>query len=206
MRRSYIITDKFYRLSHSLRRNRGAVIVYSLTALLFLVIGIAIGVTIADKTAYAMRNGAPIFRSLRGDSGAFSFFFLTFLFSALYALFAASMFYFKATSFLSVAPYLYSSYALGVYTCVIIGLYSASALPMLFVLYIPMCLIEIVIFCMLSYRCIAFAALNGRCAPSAADVKQYYKETIPYLIALAVCALVKTVTVVLFGSALVGII
>ena len=206
MRRLYVISDKFYRLSHSLKRNRSAVVIYSLTALLFLVIGIAIGVTVADKTEYALRNGAPIFRYLRGDSGAFAFFLLTFFFSLLYGAFAASTFYFKATAFLSAAPYLYSSYALGMYSSVILGIYSASALPMLFVLYIPMSIVEIVVYCMLSYKCFAFAALNGRCAPTWSDIKQYYKELLPFYITLAISALVKAVTLALFGSALVGII
>lgn len=206
MRRTYIISDRLYRLSHSIKRNRGAVTIYALMTLLFLVIGVAIGVTIGDKESYALGNGAPVFRFLRGDSGAVVFFALTALFSLVYGAFAASLFFFKVTSFLSIASCVYAAYSLGVYTCVLIGIYSASALPMLFVLFIPTCIVEIVIFCMLSYRCIAFASINVRCSPSPVDIKCYYKECLPYAAALVMSALVKAFTLALFGSALVGII
>lgn len=206
MRRAYIVYDWFYRLSHVIRRNRAAVLLYALSALLFTVVGIAVGVNIAEKTDYALRNSAAVFCFLRGDIGIVSFFFIDLALTTLYGLFALSMFFFRAAAILSVAPFMYRAYSLGMHTCIILSVYSASAIPMLFVFFVPVCIVEVIVFCMLSHRCFAFASLNGRCGPSRADIKEHYFCALPFLATIVICALVKAVTVALFGSALVGVI
>lgn len=206
MRRSFVISDFFYRLNHVIKRNRLAVIVYTLSSLLFLIIGIAVGINIGDKTEYVLRNSAVIFGFLRGDKGTIAFFFIDFTLTAVYGLFAASMFFHKAAAFLSLAPCFYRSYELGLQSCVILTVFSAPSIPMLFVLFIPVCLVEIFIICMLSYKSFALAALGCGRAPSSVDIKVHYKSTLPFFIAIAVCTLVKVVTVSLFGSALIGVV
>lgn len=193
-------------LSHRFKRNRVAVLIYALLCLLFLVIGVAIGVNMTDKCGYALKNSATIFVFLRGDRGAFTFFIIDALLSLLYALFAASMFFFKVMPVLSVAPCLYKSYSLGMHVSVIIAVYSASSLPMLFVLYIPACIISIAILCILSRKCFEFSGINGKCSPSKTDIAAYYRSLLPYGFVLIGCSLVITVTVTLFGSALIGVI
>ncbi|MCM1367423.1 MAG: hypothetical protein NC184_01235 [Roseburia sp.] len=206
MRRSYIIADWFYRLSHVVRRNRFAVLLYVLCCLLFLVIGVAFGINFADKTAYVERNGAVIFCFLRGDVGIVSFFFIDVSLTLLYCVFGISMFVFRITTVFSLAPCIYRAYAIGMHTCVIISAYSASALPMIFVLFVPIELVVIAIMCMLSHRCFVFASLNGRCMPSRNDVREYYRSALPFAFVIVLLTLVKAFTVALFGSALIGII
>lgn len=206
MRRSYLITDWFYRLSHIIRRNRSAVLLYALCCLLFLVIGVAFGINIADKTSYAERNSSAIFCFLRGDVGIVSFFFIDVSVTFLYCVFGTSMFIFRITAILSIAPCIYRAYALGMHTCVIVSVFSASALPMIFVLFVPIEIVEIGIMCILSHRCISFASLNGRCMPSRSDVKEYYRSALPFVFIVIVLTLTKAFTVALFGSALIGII
>ena len=206
MRRTYVISDWFYRLSHTLKRNRPAVLIYALLCLLFLVVGIAVGASMSDKTEYVLKNGAGIFVFLRGERGIFAFFFTDFLLSGVYCIFAASMFFTRVTVFLSVVPCAYRSYVLGKTTSVIIVVFSVSSLPMLFVAFIPVCIVEIVILCMISFKCFTFTALNRRCSPCGADIKCYYKGLISYIIVLAVSTLIKCVTLILFGSALIGVI
>ncbi len=92
------------------------------------------------------------------------------------------------------------------HTCIIIAVFSASSLPMLFVLFVPIGLIEICLLCVMSYRCFVFAAANVRCSPSKIDIKQYYKSALPYVFVIIACALLKALTVSLFGSALIGVI
>lgn len=193
-------------MSHTVKRNKFAVVVYALLCLLFLVVGIAVGAGMSDKVAFIIHNRSGIFRYLTGDRGIFAFFFFDLLLSVIYCLFAASMFFFKALAYLSVAPCIYRSYVLGTNTCIIIAVYSVSALPMLFVLFIPMCLAEILILCILSFGCFGFASLNRYGMPCKYDIKMYYKNIIRYLVAVAVCAIIKAVTLVLFGSALIGVI
>ncbi len=205
MRRSYIVSDWFYRVSHVIKRNRAAVVLYALCVLLFLILGIAIGVNVGDKTAYILRNKAPIFVYLRGDIGAVAFFFTDFLMTLVYAVFALSMFFHRVAAFLSLAPCMYKAYSLGMQATVIVTVYSASSMPMLFVFFVPVCIIEIAVICMLSFKCFAFASLNVRCSPSKADVKEHYVTAIPFVLALVFCALIKAVTAVLFGSALIGV-
>ena len=206
MRRIFVISDWFYRLSHSLKRNRTAVLIYALISLLFLIIGIAIGVNIGDKTDYILRNRSPIFAFLRGSSGVAAFFFLEFLSTSVYCVFTITLFFKRPLSFFSIAPCMYKSYTLGIHVSVIVGVFSAPALPMLFVFFVPINIIEIGILCMLSYKCLAFAALNGRCSPSKPDVKAYFASTIPYFIAVGVCTFIKVLTVALFGSSLIGVV
>lgn len=206
MRRTYVISDFFYRLSHTLKRNKFTVLLYALLCVLFLVVGVAVGANMSEKTDYVLRNGAAIFKFLRGDNGIVAFFFIDFLMGAIYCFFTVSMFFNRVTVFISLAPCAYRSYVLGVNTCVIIVVFSVSALPMLFVTFVPICIIEIVILCMLSYRCFCFTALNRRCFPTGADLKCYYKGLLTYLFALAVFTLIKAITLVLFGSALIGVI
>ena len=206
MKRSLVISDWFYSLSHTIKRNRVVTVVYALICLLFLVVGIAVGITVSDKIEYVTRNGAVIFKYLRGDIGIVTFFFFDFGLTVVYCLFAASMFFNKALAFLSLAPCAYRSYVLGMNTSIIIVVYSVSAIPMLFVLFVPMCIIEITLLCMLSFRCFKFNAMNGSCMPSKTDVIVYYKGTLQYIFVLAVCMLAKSITVVLFGSALIGIV
>ena len=62
MKRSLVISDLMYRLVHSVKRNRFWVIVYVLLCLLFLVVGIAVGVNVFDKNEFVLRNGAVIFK------------------------------------------------------------------------------------------------------------------------------------------------
>ncbi|MCH5154736.1 MAG: hypothetical protein J1F71_05940 [Clostridiales bacterium] len=205
MKRTYVISDFFYRLSHTLRRNKSCVLLYAMVCLLFLVVGIAVGANMSEKTEYVLRNGAPIFKFLRGDNGIVAYFFLDFLLSCVYMLFAASMFFFRALTFVSVVPCAYRSYVLGVNTCILIVVFSVSALPMLFVTFVPVCIIEIVILCMVSFRCFSFSALNRRCTPSAPDIKLYYKGLLSYVFVLAIFGVIKAVTLVLFGSALIGV-
>ena len=206
MRRTFAISDWFFMLSHRFKRNRVAVLIYALLCLLFLVIGIAIGVNISDKAGYALKNGAVIFAFLRGERSAFTYFLIDALLTLLYALFAASMFFFKVMPFLSVAPCLYKAYSLGMQSSIIIIVYSASSLPMLFVLFIPAHVVSIIVLCILSRKCFEFSAINGRCSPSRADIAAYYKSLIPYALIIIACSLVTTVTVTLFGSALIGVI
>lgn len=206
MKRSFAISDWFYRLSHNIKRNRFYVIIYSLLCLLFLVVGIAVGINVNDKVAFVLRNSAGIFRFLRDDIGIVTFFFLDLLFTCIYCLFAASMFFYKALTFLSIMPCLYKSYVLGMNASVIIVVFSVSSIPMLFVLYVPVCLIEIIILCMVSFRCFKFYAMNCGCSPSRVDVRYYYKELLQYIFIIVVCALIKAITLALFGSALIGII
>lgn len=202
----YAVSDWFNMLGRRIKRNRVAVILYALSCLLFAVIGIAVGVNMNDKLSYVLKNSAGIFIFLRGDSTAVAFLFTDFSMTFLYAAFCASMFFFRALPILSLAPCLYRSYSIGVQASVIITVFSASSLPMLFVLYIPIGLIEVSFLCIISRRCFEFSALNSRCAPSKSDVIAYYKTYIPFLIVFAVCAIVKTLTLLLFGSALVGVV
>lgn len=202
----YAVSDWFNMLGKKVKRNRVAVVLYALSCLLFLVIGIAVGVNMPDKTSYVLKNSAGIFIFLRGDSTVVAFLFTDFFMTVLYAAFCASMFFFRFLPILSLAPCLYRAYTIGVQASVTIIVFSASALPMLFVLYIPIGLIEMTLFCIISRRCFEFSTMNGRCAPSPSDVCMYYKTFIPFLIAFAVCAIIKTLTLVLFGSALVGVV
>ena len=206
MKRSLAVSDWFYRLSHTVKRNKFAVAVYVLMCLLFLVVGIAVGAGMNDKTAFIIHNKSGVFLFLTGERGVFAFFFVDLLLSWVYCIFAASMFFFKALTYLSVASCIYRSYVLGLNTCIIIVVYSVSALPMLLVAFIPMCIAEIIILCMLSFGCFSFASLNRCGMPSKYDIKIYYKGLIKYLIAVAVCVLIKTVTLALFGSALIGVV
>lgn len=205
MKRAFVISDWFYRLSHTVRRNKSYVLLYSLLCLLFLVVGVAVGANMSDKTDYVLRNGAPIFKFLRGDIGIVAYFFIDLMLSFVYCLFSASMFYFRALTFLSLVPCAYRAYVLGANTCIIIVVFSVSALPMLFVAFVPVCIIEITILCMISFRCFYFSSLNRRCMPSIVDIKMYYKGLLSYLFVLAVFTLIKAVTLVLFGSALIGV-
>ena len=206
MRRTFVISDWIYRLSHSLKRNRFTVIVYALLCLLFLVVGITVGISVPEKNEFVLKNSSVIFGFLRGDTGIFAFFFIDFAFGAVYCLFAASMFFNRITVFLSVAPCAYRSYILGMNTSVIIAVYSVSAVPMLFVLFVPACVAEIFVLCLLSHKCFEFNAGVGGCSPSKPDLIQYYKCVLQYIFVYAVVLLVKSVTLVLFGSALVGIV
>ena len=79
MKRTYVISDFFFRLSHTIRRNKSFVLLYALLCLLFLVVGVAVGANMSDKTEYVLRNGAPIFKFLRGDNGIVAYFFIDFL-------------------------------------------------------------------------------------------------------------------------------
>lgn len=205
MKRSYAISDWFYRLSHIIRRNRFALLLYVLICVLFIVVGVAVGANISDKAEFALRNGAGIFVFLRGERGIFAFFFIDVLTTGVYCIFAASMFFVRVASFLSVAPCAYKSYVLGCNVTVIIGVYSVSAIPMLFVAFIPVCIVEIGVLCIISCKCFAFVSLNGRCSPSAIDIKEYYKALLPYLLIVVILILIKAVTLLLFGSALIGV-
>ena len=160
----------------------------------------------ADKTEYALRNKGTIFVFLRGDCGIVVLLFLNLLMIELYALSSSSMFFTRVTVFLSVAPAVYKAYTLGLHTSVLLVVFSASAIPMLFVFFVPISILETIILCVLSKKCFMFTALNGRCRPSWADVKQYYFSCLPWFLALVVCVLIKTVFVGMFGSALLGII
>ncbi len=202
----YAVTDWFGMLGKRIKRNRVAVAVYSLMCLLFLVIGIAVGVNMSDKTSYVLKNSAGIFMFLRGDSSAVGFLFTDLLLTLLYAVFCASMFFVKFLPVLSLAPCLYRAYSIGVQSSVVIAVFSASSLPMLFVLYIPIGVIEVAMLSMISRKCFEFVTDNRGCMPPKSDIVIYYKSYIPFLIIFAVCAVVKTLTVVLFGSALVGVV
>lgn len=206
MKRTFVISDWFYKLSHTLRRNRPTVVLYTLVCLLFLVVGIAIGANMSDKTDYVLRNGAGIFMFLRGDRGIFAYFFTDYLLSCVYCIFAASMFFNRVIVFISVVPCAYRAYVLGMNTSIIIAVFSVSSLPMLFVTFVPVCIVEIVILCMVSFRCFGFAALNRRCSAAWVDIKHYYKGLLSYLFVLAIFVLIKSVTLALFGSALIGVI
>ncbi len=206
MRRIYVISDWFYRLVHSVKRNRTALVIYALISLLFLIIGIAVGVNIGNKTEYVLRNRSPLFSFLRGDSGVAAFFFLELLSTAVYCVFSLTLFFKRPLSFLSIAPCMYKSYSLGMQTSVTIAVFSASSLPMLFVFYVPVCIVEISVTCIMSYKCMAFAALNGRCMPSRPDIKEYYFSAWPYFFVIAGCTLLKAMSVALFGSALIGVV
>ncbi len=205
MRRSFVISDWFYRLSHILKRNRVAVIIYSLTALLFLIIGIVVGAHIDDKTDYILRNSTPIFSFLRGDSGVISFLFIDLLITTVYCVFTLSMFFHRAVTFLSLAPCIYRSYVLGMQTCVILAVFSVPAIPFLFVFFVPVSIIEVVVICMLSFKCFRFAS-NVRCSPSMPDIKEYFRSSVPFFIVIVICTLLKALTAALFGSALIGVI
>ncbi len=206
MRRIYVISDWFYRLTHTIKRNRPALVIYALISLLFLIIGIAVGVNVSDKTDYVLRNRSPLFSFLRGDSGVAAFFFIELITTTVYCLFALTLFFKRPLSFLSIAPCMYKSYSLGMQVSVTIAVFSASSLPMLFVFFVPMCIIEICVTCIMSYKCLAFAALNGRCSPSRPDIKEYYASAIPYFFVIAGCTLFKVMSVALFGSALIGVV
>ncbi len=206
MKRTLAISDWFYRLSHTIRRNKFSVAVYILLCLLFLVVGIAVGANMSDKTVFIIRNKSAIFKFLRGDIGIIAFFFTDLVVTCVYCLFAASMFFFKALTYISVASCIYKSYVLGMNVCIIIAVYSVSALPMLFVLFVPVCIIEITVMCMLSFGCFKFFALNRCGMPSKPDIKIYYKGIINYFIIIAVSILVKAITLALFGSALIGVV
>lgn len=206
MKRSFVISDWFYRFSHSLRRNKFAVLLYALLCLLFTVVGIAVGANISEKTEYVLRNSGAIFKFLRGESGIFAYFFLELLLSAVYCGFASSVFFNRATTFLSLAPSAYRSYVLGMNVSVIIAVFSVSAVPMLLVVYIPACIVDIVVLCMLSYRCFAFATLNRCGMPSKPDLKEYYKCVVSYFFVPAAVLIIKAIALSLFGSALIGIV
>ncbi len=206
MRRSYVISDCFYRLTHAIKRNRVSVAFYALLSVAFIVIGVVIGVNMEDKTSYALGNGGVIFKFLRGDTGAVAFFFTDFLMSAVYGIFSVILIYPRFLWVISIAPTLYRSYSLGLQVCVIVFVYSASALPMLFVLFVPIGIIEIAVFCMLSFRCRRFSVEMCRGTPSKPDVKYYLKQSLPFFVVIAFCSLIKTVTTVLFGAALIGIV
>ncbi|MBD5132307.1 MAG: hypothetical protein HDT28_06970 [Clostridiales bacterium] len=206
MKRTYVITDWVYRLGHSIRRNKIVVALYALICVLFLVVGIAVGVGVNDKHTFILNNGAPIFKFLRGGIGIFTFFIFDFVLISVYTVFAASVFFYKPLAFLSLVPCAYRAYVLGLNVSIIVVVFTVSALPMLFVLYVPICLIEIVVVCFASFGCFKFNALNCGCMPSRVDVKQYYVGVLQYIIILAACVLVKTITLGLFGSSLVGII
>ncbi|MCH5165763.1 MAG: hypothetical protein J1G01_05120 [Clostridiales bacterium] len=206
MKRTFAVSDLFYRLTHTIKRNRFSVLLYIAICLVFLVVGIAVGVNVTNKTDFVLRNNASIFRFLRGDIGIVTYFFLDLLMTCIYALFAASMFFYKALTFLSIMPCAYRSYILGMNVSIIIVVFSVSSIPMLFVLYVPICIIEIIVLCMLSFGCFRFYAMNGSCMPSKADIKFYYKNVLSVIIFLAVCTLVKAAMLALFGSALIGII
>ena len=206
MKRTFVISDWFNSLSHSVRRNRFNVILYALLCLLFLVVGIAVGITVPDKAEYICISNGVLFGFLRGESGVFGFFFADFFLSVAYFAFAASMFFNRPTTFLSLAPCAYRSYILGLNVSVTVVAYTVSAVPMLFVLFVPTCIIEIAMLCMLSYGCFYFRSLNAGCSPSKADLAQYYKKVLQYILALFVVAVVKSVTLLLFGAGLVGVV
>ena len=206
MKRTFAISDWLYRLSHTVKRNRLSVLIYALICLLFLVVGIAVGINIADKTVFVVRNDAGIFRFLCGDIGIVTYFFLDLLITCIYALFAASMFFYKALTFLSLMPCAYRTYVLGMNVSVIIVAFSVSSIPMLFVLYVPISIIEIGVLCMLSFGCFRFNAMNYGVMPSRADLKMYYRCFLQFVFVLAACGLIKAITLALFGSALIGII
>lgn len=206
MKRSLAISDWFYRLSHTVRRNRFTVLIYALICLLFLVVGIAVGINVSDKSEFVLRNNAPVFRFLRGDSGIVAFFFIDISLTSVYCLFASSLFFYKALTYVSLAPCMYRAYVLGMNTSIIIVVFSVSSLPMLFVLFVPICIIEVFILCLLSARCFKFASLNCGCMPSKIDVIEYYRGFLQYIFAVAVCTLIKAITLALFGSALIGVI
>lgn len=206
MKRTYALSDWFCRLSHAVRRNRFPVLAYAVLCLLFLTVGIAVGVGLSNKSAFVLRNTAPIFQFLRGDIGIFALFFRDFFPSAVYCVFAASMFFYRALAFISVAPSAYRAYVLGMNVGVIIAVFSVSAIPLLFVAYIPVCLIEIAVLCTLSFKCFVFSSLNCGCFPSKTDVREYYKDVARFIFAIAMLSAVKTVMLSLFGSALIGII
>ena len=204
--RSFAVTDFLHGISCDAKRNRVVILLYVLSCVVFLIIGITVGVGIEDKNDYITRNGAVVFSFLRGDTNAFMFFFKDFIFNLLYALFAASMFFWRFLPLLSFAPCLYLSYALGLRVTVIISVYSAASLPMLFVLYVPMCIVQIVFMCVISKKCFEFAAMNNRCKPSKREVKDYYFSLLPCFITILVSSALKAITAVFFGSALIGIV
>lgn len=206
MRRSYAISDYVSRLTHSIRRNRLAVLIYVLICALFLVVGIAVGANMTDKTDFVLRNGAGIFKYLRGDIGIVAFFFIDLIMSCVYCIFSASMFFNRIISFLSAVPCAYRAYVLGLNVSVIIVVFSVSSLPMLFVVFVPVCIVEVVILCLISFRCMSFVSLNCGVFPSKIDIKEYYLGLLRYLFAVAVLAIAKAITLVLFGSALIGVI
>lgn len=204
MKRSFVISDRFYRISHTLKRNRIAVAIYALCCLLFLVVGIAVGVSVSDKTAYVLNNGALVFKYLRGDSGIFSFIFIDITLSSVYCIFAVSMFFYKPLTFVSVVPAMYRAYVLGMNVSITVAVFSVSALPMLFVVFIPASIIEVIVLCFASARCFRFALQNKWCMPPKPDIKVYYRGLTSYIILFIGCTLAKAVTMVLFGSALIG--
>lgn len=206
MRRIYRISDYFYKLTYRLKRNRTAVVIYGLLCIVFLVIGIAVGVRVADKPDYILRNSAAILKFLRGDMGIIAFLFADYTVILIYGFFAASMFIIKPICFLSVAPAMYKAYMLGMQICVLVGVYTASAVPMLMVLYVPVCLAEIIVLCYVSARCFAFTSGCRHGAPAKIDIKLYYITFVPIVIVFGCLAIVKTLTLGLFGSALIGII
>ncbi len=206
MRRSYVISDFFYNLVHVVKRNRVAVLIYALSCAVFLVIGIAVGAKIAEKSEYFQQNRAVLFAYLRGDTGGAAFFFLDLLLSLLYALFCAALFFNKAAAVLSIAPCLYKSYALGLHVSVVVGVFSAPAFTMLFIFYVPISLIQICVYCLLSYKCLSFSSLCGRCMPSKPDIIVYIKSCLPFFIIVAAGSLLKVIAVAFFGSALIGVV
>lgn len=206
MRRSYIFYDFFYRLTRSVRRNRLIVLLYALICVLFAVVGVAVGVGLPDKTEFVLKNGASIFKYLRGESGVVACFFGDLLLTSVYCLFTASMFIFRTTAFLSIVPCIYQSYVIGMNVCNIITVFSVSALPMLSVVFVPACILEVIILCILSFGCFTFAAQNCGSLPTRADLKEYYKNVLRYIFVTAAILLVKAATLALFGAALIGVV
>ena len=206
MRRSYVITDFFYNLVYAVKRNRIAVLIYALSCAVFLVIGIAVGVKIAEKSDYFLQNRAVIFVYLRGETGGAAFFFTDLLLSLLYAVFCAALFFTKATAALSIAPCLYKSYALGMQVSVVIGIFSVPSFPMLFIFFIPINIIQIGVYCVLSYKCLTFSNLCGKFMPSKPDIKVYVKSCVPFVVIIAAGSLLKVIAVAFFGSALIGVV
>jgi hypothetical protein len=206
MRRSFVISNWFYRCSHILRRNRAAIAVYALMCSVFIVVGVAVGINVDDKAAYVVKNGSAIFVYLRGDGGTIKFFFADVAVMAFYAALSSSMFFSRYALVLTFAPIIYKSYTVGMHTCMIVTVFTAASLPMLFVFFVPINLLQLAALCVLSRKCISFTALNGRCFPSKPDIIVYYRSCAPFYIAAALCSLVKAVTVSIFGSALIGIV
>lgn len=206
MRRSFVISDFFNRLLHVVKRNRVPVLLYGLAIVAFVAIGVAVGVRIEDKIEYIGCNNNVIFAFLRGDSGVIGFFFADLFITIVYVAFAGIMIFHRIATLLSVMPCLYLSYELGVQTCVILSVYSVSAMPMLLVFYLPICLVEICITCYASCRAFFQYSLCGGIIPSKYDVQIYIKSTFPILVIIVICAVVKALTIMMFGTGLIGII
>lgn len=206
MRRVFAVSDWYYRISHIIKRNKFAVLLYVLICLLFLVVGIAVGASVSDKSEFIIRNGASLFKFLRGDIGVISYFFREYLLLLVYSAFATSMFFYRALAFVSLAPCVYKSYVLGMNVSIVIVVFSVSSVPLLMVAFVPICIAEVVILCILSFKCFAFAAVNRCGFPSRYDIKYYYKPLVKYIFIIAAAMFVKVITLALFGSALIGIV